>query len=658
MWDTDTWDTDADPEVTKTPLDARTIRRRLSASLRKAEHAQAGLAGTPLGDNLGWLATRLGLSPVEVNILALVVLYDGNKPFSEAVNSLRLRGTRRTVLQMLSIMTAAPLAAVTEMLSIGSTLPQSGLLRLDTDAYELDGAFTLPAGLADALMSEYQKPEDLLLHFFCPGLPPKLAESDFAHLDKDIRLLKAFLAQALLQRESGVNILLYGEPGVGKSELARFLGASAGATVVEVNNADQDGDALSGQGRFSSFMLSQHMLAKSGDSVVLFDEIEDVFPSSGAGLLRIFGMEDEGKKGAGKAWVNRVLETNPVPAIWIANKVGHIDPAYLRRFDYALEVPRPPRAARLRIAQKYFGATKSSPDWVDRIADWGELTPAQLEKAARLARLVKPRTQEDAEHAAERTLRLSARLLGQEIPTANQTGAGYRLDCLNANLDVAKLIAGLNRRPRASLCFYGPPGTGKTALARHIAQALDRPLLVKRASDLLSKWVGEAEKNISAMFREASEEGAVLVLDEADGLLADRRDAQQSWEVTQVNEMLTHMEDFQGLFVCTTNLLEKLDQASLRRFSFKIKFGYLKPAQSLTLFEETWRRLNPDTGMLDASLRRRLSQLENLTPGDFATVARQWTVLGEAPDAGALLIALENECRVKGGVARRIGFGA
>lgn len=62
--------------------------------------------------------------------------------------------------------------------------------------------------------------------------------------------------------------------------------------------------------------------------------------------------------------------------------------------------------------------------------------------------------------------------------------------------------------------------------------------------------------------------------------------------------------------------------------------------------------------MLDASLRRRLSQLENLTPGDFATVARQWTVLGEAPDAGALMIALEDECRVKGGVSRRIGFGA
>jgi len=118
---------------------------------------------------------------------------------------------------------------------------------------------------------------------------------------------------------------------------------------------------------------------------------------------------------------------------------------------------------------------------------------------------------------------------------------------------------------------------------------LDRPLLVKRATRLLSKWVGEAEQNITALFRQAEQEGAVLVLDEADGLLADRRDASQNWEVTQVNEMLTQMEAFDGIFICTTNLLERLDPASLGRFAFKVCFDYLEPDQSQLLFEETWR---------------------------------------------------------------------
>jgi SpoVK/Ycf46/Vps4 family AAA+-type ATPase len=184
--------------------------------------------------------------------------------------------------------------------------------------------------------------------------------------------------------------------------------------------------------------------------------------------------------------------------------------------------------------------------------------------------------------------------------------------------------------------------------------------MVRRASDLLSKWVGEAEQNIAAMFREAAQEGAVLLLDEADGLLADRRDASRNWEVTQVNEMLTHMEEFEGLFICTTNLLERLDQASLRRFSFKVSFAYLKPAQSLALFEETWSRVrgadNVTGSRADEALRGRLARLENLTPGDFAAVARQCTALGEEPDANNLIAALEDECRIKGGVRRPMGF--
>ena len=82
----------------------------------------------------------------------------------------------------------------------------------------------------------------------------------------------------------------------------------------------------------------------------------------------------------------------------------------------------------------------------------------------------------------------------------------------------------LKTRGHGSLCFYGPPGSGKTALAEHLAQALGRPLLVRQASDLLSKYLGETEQNMAAMFREAESEGALLLLDEADSFLQDRRE--------------------------------------------------------------------------------------------------------------------------------------
>jgi AAA+ superfamily predicted ATPase len=124
------------------------------------------------------------------------------------------------------------------------------------------------------------------------------------------------------------------------------------------------------------------------------------------------------------------------------------------------------------------------------------------------------------------------------------------------------------------------------------------------------------------MFDEARDDDAVLLLDEADSFLRDRRGAQRSWEVTQVNELLTQMEDFQGLFICATNLLDELDEASLRRFDLKIKFGFLQPDQAWILFRQT---LKQHGSALKAAKKwkSRLADVDNLTPGDFATVVRQ-----------------------------------
>src|SRR5947209_12802199 len=89
---------------------------------------------------------------------------------------------------------------------------------------------------------------------------------------------------------------------------------------------------------------------------------------------------------------------------------------------------------------------------------------------------------------------------------------------------------------------------------------------------------------MAAMFDEAESEQAILLLDEADSFLQDRRGAQRTYEVTEVNEMLQGMERFDGIFVCTTNLLESLDQAALRRFTFKIKFMPLTSEQREQMF--------------------------------------------------------------------------
>ena len=210
----------------------------------------------------------------------------------------------------------------------------------------------------------------------------------------------------------------------------------------------------------------------------------------------------------------------------------------------------------------------------------------------------------------------------RQVKASARNSISYRLDALNPDCNLELLVNGLKRQPQGLLCLYGPPGTGKTAFGRFVAQAVDKPLLVKRASDLLGSYVGMTEKNISGMFNQARQDDMVLLLDEADSFLRDRNGARNSWEVTQVNELLTQMEDYQGLFISSTNLVESLDAASIRRFDYKIYFDYLKPDQAWMLFKQV---LDDQRVPLNDSKhwKSKLLQFRNLTPGDFATVMRQ-----------------------------------
>lgn len=129
------------------------------------------------------------------------------------------------------------------------------------------------------------------------------------------------------------------------------------------------------------------------------------------------------------------------------------------------------------------------------------------------------------------------------------------------------------------------------------------------------------EQNIAKAFQEASEENAVLVFDEVDSFLADRTQAKQSWEVTQVNEMLVQMENFDGVFIATTNLMDNLDTASLRRFDLKLEFTSLKSEQSWKMFKEFSKTLK--LPKVEKEFKRDIQSLKQLTPGDFAAVVRQ-----------------------------------
>ncbi|MFY9514436.1 MAG: ATP-binding protein, partial [Rubrivivax sp.] len=236
----------------------------------------------------------------------------------------------------------------------------------------------------------------------------------------------------------------------------------------------------------------------------------------------------------------------------------------------------------------------------------------------------------------------------------------YELGLLNVEtrFELPRIVEALQRRGdkvSSTLCFHGLPGSGKTALAEHIAQSLQRPLMIRQTSDIASKYVGETEQNLARMFEEAQAEGAVLLLDEADSFLRSRRLAERHYEVSEVNELLQGMERFGGVFICTTNLFEDLDEAALRRFTFKIKFHALKAGQRERMFVA--EALAGDATRLTAEQKSRLAQLDLLVPGDFAAVQRQVQILALGFEPDEFLSQLESEHRVKPEVRQRRGVG-
>ena len=158
--------------------------------------------------------------------------------------------------------------------------------------------------------------------------------------------------------------------------------------------------------------------------------------------------------------------------------------------------------------------------------------------------------------------------------------------------------------------------------------------------------MASSEKAIAAAFEEAADLGAFLILDEADLLLRDRGAARHSWEITQVNEMLTWMERHPLPFACTTNAPEMLDPATARRFLFKVRFLPMDEGQIAAAFFRAFGVAAPGS----------ILKLELLTPGDFAVVARKAEILGER-DPAQLAQWLEEEVVAKPeGKRTRMGF--
>ena len=190
----------------------------------------------------------------------------------------------------------------------------------------------------------------------------------------------------------------------------------------------------------------------------------------------------------------------------------------------------------------------------------------------------------------------------------------------NSNLkDLTKKLK-TSKQTNYGILLYGESGCGKSYFGQYLAQELGMPVIKKRASDLIDKFVGQTERNIKEAFKEAKQKKAVLLFDEADSFLFDRKYAQRDFECASTNELLTQMEDHPYPFIMTTNLKEKIDKASLRRFLFKIKYDYMTENNIVSGVKTYF-------GKEFSLTKEQLKELKYITAGDFKTAKRKMDVL-------------------------------
>ena len=624
---------------------------RLAEALRSKCAAARSAREDRTAQRLRCLGRTAGLSRTDLAIVELMLRYHTQPVIESMIDSVfghasfrnapfNLRGG-----PALSALLGVSANTILGRLRADAPLVRSGLVCIDGD----DGDLTLVNRLHRLATIPGGPGLDVKRLLLGEASPSELEWSDFDHLGQERDHVEGLLAGALGAGARGVNVLLYGPPGTGKTEFCKVLAARLGVDLHGVGESDEDGGEPTRNERLQELRLAQRLIARDRRSLLLFDEMEDLLSGSFAGLElfgRLFSPGPRGFRAGGgsKVFMNRLLEEAPAPTLWTINDARAVDPAVLRRMMFALELRVPPPRVRARVWTRQLArhGIEAGPEDAFALAREFEATPGVAAGATAAARLGGGDLA-----AVRRGVRSLSRVLSCEKPPQG-TPARYDPAFIRADTDPVRLADRLASRGerRFSLCLQGPPGTGKSAFVRYLAERLGLEVVQKRASDLMSKWVGETEQLIAAAFAEARDSGAFLVFDEADSLLSDRRFAERSWELSQVNEMLAWMESHPAPFACTTNFGVRLDPATLRRFVFKVTLDHLAPEQARAAFR----------GYFGSEPPAGVAALTALTPGDFAVVRRKAEVLGCLEEPEALAAMLRAECDAKPDSPRAIGF--
>jgi SpoVK/Ycf46/Vps4 family AAA+-type ATPase len=635
---------------------ARVIRRFIAKAVSLTTKKQPS--------NIMLLTHLLGLDASEIRFLELADNFQKTTLGRDALDFVRGYSEIRSTLNVLCNFDSRKRRG---LLDKRNALRSSGLFEETYfDAHTDLGGWLRLSRLGETLLGErFESIEAMAQAVLQPFVSSSQIDLEWPHLKTESSLLVSVMRSALASKQPGINILLHGAPGTGKTEFARHLCTQLQCAAYAIATEDEEGNEANRNDRLASLQLSQRLAGDSSRAVLVLDEAEDIFQNHYDNpWAQLLGKCDS----EGKGWTNQLLETNKHPVIWISNKINHLDPAYLRRFAYVMAFQTPPFAQRLTIAKQHLASSGASNELLQHLSKNTQLTPAMLHSAARFAALAYANGAGQNESDIHGPHNMTADdMVTHHINTQmkahslRDTGAVpelvTRFDTRYLNVKgqtpAEQVAAAMVRAMRGGAVFSGPPGTGKTQFAAHIAERANLELLYRTAADINSMWFGETERNVTKLFENCDTTRQMIFLDEADTLLMARTSDANRPERATTAEFLRRLEAFKGIFVCATNHSDILDPALMRRFVFRLSFLPLTSSQRTRMFAEVAlnQAASIDDGplpALDAATKYQLGKLDRLTAGDFANVKKRFTMLSKTATDQDWLSELEQEQAAKG----------
>jgi SpoVK/Ycf46/Vps4 family AAA+-type ATPase len=413
--------------------------------------------------------------------------------------------------------------------------------------------------------------------------------------------LKEWGYDALIPQGRAVTLLLCGPPGTGKTTLATAIARSLRKRLLTV-----DGARLAEAGRNLESELEDLFLeAKLQDAVVLFDECEQVFAKGITGNARI-------------GTLLRGIDRFDGLVVLATNTPDRLDPALDRRVLVRQQLDVPPPALREKIWRMLLPKTVPLHDDVDlaqlakrydvsggyiksavlfavskAIARGGapQLTMADLDAASQA------QLRGDLSYYAERA-RPSTLTLESLILPPDEKGQIEEIIAAGRNRGTVLFQWGFNEKLSSGkglvVLLSGDPGTGKTLAAEIIGAELGMKLHRINPAKVVSKYVGETEKNLNEILSQAKSTHSILFFDEADALFSTRVEKVQSandrFVNMETNFLLQQLERYEGIVILATNLETTIDQAFKRRIAYHVVIPFPKPPDR----ERIWRTIMPD----------------------------------------------------------------